>query len=293
MGTSFDDILNECIERVSKGEALEQCLASYPDHSVELEPLLRTSAAAMSVAAAITYRPEAKQRSRYKFTSALADRNRAPAGSWLGRVVGPMSWWGKLARIAAVALGIVVLASGTAFGAARAAADSVPGDPLYAVKTLTEDISLRMPKSDMARAKEHAHLANVRTEEIAALIDRGRLEQATELVVRVTYHLNSSAQLVGVTITANANPLEMPSRPTPRNRQHRMAELASFYERDAQPVRTHLERRMRRLPDHQQWAAYIMMQQWEMMNRMFLQALSYDGPSLWPVWIDQGVTPTR
>ena len=40
----FDNILNECLERVlTEGETVEQCLASYPDHASELEPLLQTA----------------------------------------------------------------------------------------------------------------------------------------------------------------------------------------------------------------------------------------------------------
>ena len=192
-----------------------------------------------------------------------------------------------------MALGVVVLGTGTAYGATVASEDSVPGDPLYAVKTLKEDISLRMPKSDLALAKEHAHLATVRTEEIGALIDRGNMEQADKQVVRVTYHLNSCAELVGVTITAHANPLEMPAGTTPTNREHRIAELVAYYEAEAQHVRNRFERRMRRLPPHRQWEAYLMMQQWELMHRMFLQALLYEGPPGWPAGIDPRSRPPQ
>ena len=293
MSTTVDDVLNECIERLAAGESVEQCLASHPGHAVELEPLLRTSSATMNVAAAITYRPEAKQRSRYKFTAAIDDKKRADSQGWLGRAIGASGWRAKLARAAIIAIGVVALGTGTAYGATVASEDSVPGDPLYAVKTLKEDISLRMPKSDLARAKEHAHLANVRTEEIGALIDRGRMEQANAQVVRVTYHLNSSAQLVGVTITAHANPLEMPARPSHTGRQQRIAELVAFYELEAQRARSHFERQMRRLPPHRRWEAYIMMQQWELMHRMFLQALLYEGPPVWTVGIDPRTGPAQ
>ena len=288
MSTTVDDILNECIERLATGETVEQCLASHPDFAVELEPLLRTSSATMNVANAITHREEAKQRSRYRFTAAIADREKASKLGWLGRLIGPTNWRVKLARTALVAVGIVVLGTGTAYGATVASEDSVPGDPLYAVKTLKEDISLRMPKSDLARAKEHAHLANVRTEEVSALIDRGRLDHANDHVVTVTYHLNSCAELVGVTVTAHANPLEMPAQPAHTDREHRIAELVAFYEIEAQRARNRFERRMRRLPPHRQWEAYLMMQQWELMHRMFMQALLYEGT---PQWTVVGVDP--
>ncbi len=293
MSASIDDVLNECIERLAAGETREQCLASFPDYAAELDPLLLTSAATVNVAAAIAHRPEAKQRSRYNFTAAIADRKRADERGWLGRLIWPSGWGAKLARTAAIAVGVLVLGTGTAYGATLASEDSVPGDPLYAVKTLKEDISLRMPKSDLARAKEHARLATVRTEEIGALIDRGRMEQANAQVVRVTYHLNSSAELVGVTITANANPLEMPAGMNPTNRARRIAELATFYEIEAQRARNFFERRMRSLPPHRRWEAYLMMQQWEFMHRMFMQALLYEGPPGWTVGIDPKTGPAQ
>lgn len=293
MSATVDDVLNECIERLADGETVEQCLASYPDFAVELEPLLRTSASTMNVAAAITHREEAKQRSRYNFASAVADREKVSKQGWLGRLIGPTSWRVKLARTALVAVGVVVLGTGTAYGATVASEDSVPGDPLYAVKTLKEDISLRMPKSDLARAKEHAHLANVRTEEVGTLIDRGRMEQANAHVVTVTYHLNSCAEIVGVTVTAHENPLEMPAQPAHTEEQHRIAELIAFYEFEAQRARNRFERRMRRLPPHRQWEAYIMMQQWELMHRAFMQALLNDGLPRWTVGVDPRSGPPQ
>ena len=293
MSATVDDVLNECIERLADGETVEQCLASYPDFAVELEPLLRTSASTMNVAAAITHREEAKQRSRYNFASAVADREKVSKQGWLGRLIGPTNWRVKLARTALVAVGVVVLGTGTAYGATVASEDSVPGDPLYAVKTLKEDISLRMPKSDLARAKEHAHLANVRTEEVGTLIDRGRMEQANAHVVTVTYHLNSCAEIVGVTVTAHENPLEMPAQPAHTEEQHRIAELIAFYEFEAQRARNRFERRMRRLPPHRQWEAYIMMQQWELMHRAFMQALLNDGLPRWTVGVDPRSGPPQ
>lgn len=289
MGGYLDDVLNECLERLTDGDTVEHCLASYPGERAQLEPLLITSAATIEVAETITYRLDAKQRSFYKLTAALADRDRAPKTSrfaWL------MDWRSKVVRTAAISLGAAVLISGTAFGASKASEGSVPGEPLYAVKTLKEDISLMMPKSDITKAKEQAHLANVRAEEIGTLIDRGQFKQANELVVRVTYHLNSSAQLVGVTVTT-INPMVEPVQTAPRTRERETSELVSFYERDSQLVRGRFERQMARLSPEERQEVYIMMAQWEFMSRMYMQALYYDGPPTWPFWMDQGMVPGR
>jgi len=40
MKDNIEKILDECIDRISNGESLESCLASYPEHAEELRPLL-------------------------------------------------------------------------------------------------------------------------------------------------------------------------------------------------------------------------------------------------------------
>jgi len=268
----MDDILNDCIERLVNGETVEDCLASYPEQRAELASLLEVSAATIVVADTVTIRPEAKQRGLYALTAALADRGREPErGRWL------QVWRNKLARSAVIALGIGVLATGTAFGASVASEDSLPGDALYAVKTLKEDISLRMPKSDVDRAKQHAHLANVRTQEIGQLVDRGRYDDAREMVVQITYHLNRSAQIVGVTVTAISNPLEPSPGIGPDVRAQDAAELASYVERDAERFQSRLERQMLLMAAQERELLRYLMWQWEMRYRAYVLSLAYDG----------------
>jgi hypothetical protein len=42
MTEDLDALLDECIDRINRGQSLEECLASYPEHAEQLEPLLRT-----------------------------------------------------------------------------------------------------------------------------------------------------------------------------------------------------------------------------------------------------------
>jgi len=41
MDNNFNKILDECIDRINRGESLEQCLADYTEYAGQLEPLLR------------------------------------------------------------------------------------------------------------------------------------------------------------------------------------------------------------------------------------------------------------
>lgn len=58
----FDDILNECLEKVlNEGETLEHCLMSYPEQVRLLKPLLET-ALTVRKARAAAVRPELRLR---------------------------------------------------------------------------------------------------------------------------------------------------------------------------------------------------------------------------------------
>ncbi|MFQ5934036.1 MAG: DUF5667 domain-containing protein [Dehalococcoidia bacterium] len=41
MAQRIEEILDQCLEALRRGESVESCLASFPEHSQELEPLLR------------------------------------------------------------------------------------------------------------------------------------------------------------------------------------------------------------------------------------------------------------
>jgi len=70
MSRDFDQILDECIDRINSGEGIEECLASYPEHAQELEPALR---AIFDIRAAYSFtpRPAAKATARQRFYAAL------------------------------------------------------------------------------------------------------------------------------------------------------------------------------------------------------------------------------
>ncbi len=41
MTDNLDEILDECLDRISRGESLDACLADYPEYVGQLEPLLQ------------------------------------------------------------------------------------------------------------------------------------------------------------------------------------------------------------------------------------------------------------
>jgi len=70
MVKAFNKVLDECVDCINRGERLEDCLASYPEHAKELEPLLRAMHDAQ-MAYTFTPSPMAKMAGRQRFNAAL------------------------------------------------------------------------------------------------------------------------------------------------------------------------------------------------------------------------------
>jgi len=70
MTKNFDEIFDECIDCINRGEGLEECLASYPEHAEELEPALRTL---FDIRDAYSFVPSlgAKMEAKRRFNAAL------------------------------------------------------------------------------------------------------------------------------------------------------------------------------------------------------------------------------
>jgi len=111
----FNNILDECLERVlTEGEAIEQCLASYPELAAELEPLLQTALATRN-ASAVSPHPEFRDRARYQFRAALQEMEVKRSRRFF-------SWQPRWATAVIVVL-VLLLAGG---GTVTAAGNSMP-----------------------------------------------------------------------------------------------------------------------------------------------------------------------
>ena len=150
----FNDILDACLERLARGDTLEQCLASYPDQATQLEPLLQTASMARA-AVAITPRPEFKTRSLYQLSEALRETRPGGAFSFL-------SFMPRWAVAVSAFLVFVMVGSGTVV----AAGNSMPDNFLYPVKIATERVQLTFTTSDLSKARLYATLADRRVTEI-------------------------------------------------------------------------------------------------------------------------------
>jgi hypothetical protein len=182
--SEFENILDECLDRLARGETLEQCLHSYPEQAAQLEPLLRM-AQAVSKASAILPRSEFKARARYEFHSALqaeVTKKRLPLFSLKRR-------W----AMALMVVSILLLAGG---GVAMAASNSMPDSPLYPVKLATEQVQLTLTPSDMGKARLCAKLTDRRVAEIIHMACKGDVKQTDLATERLDKRLAMLAVLV-------------------------------------------------------------------------------------------------
>ncbi len=106
MAKNLDEILDECINRLNRGESLKACLADYPDHAEQLEPLLQamlqTQGAYSSLPSA-----DAKREARQRFYAALdrlEERRQAKPPVIARLLAWPLAW----ATVAVVLLILVV-----------------------------------------------------------------------------------------------------------------------------------------------------------------------------------------
>jgi hypothetical protein len=77
MNIKFEVILDQCIDRINKGEKLDQCLADHPAYAAQLEPLLR-SLVQIQGSFAFTPSQDAVRKGRLQLYAAL-DKRRKPS----------------------------------------------------------------------------------------------------------------------------------------------------------------------------------------------------------------------
>ena len=181
--TEFDDILNECLERLLvKGETVEQCLVSYPGQAAELKPLLEMALATKDVSA-IQPRPEFRARARYQLSSALqSTKSKRPFLGWQPR-------W-----MTAIAIVLVLLLGGG--GTVAAASNSMPDEPLYPVKIASEQAQLVLTPSTQGKAELYARLVDKRVAEIIYVAEKGDVRRVEMVTQRLGNYLARVASLV-------------------------------------------------------------------------------------------------
>jgi hypothetical protein len=105
MTDNLDKILDECINRINRGESVETCLADNPEYNEELRPLL---AVMLETKTAYSFTPSARAKGfhRQRFNAALVasrekGERRQPLFNW---ILGWSKVWAPVAAVIVIAL---------------------------------------------------------------------------------------------------------------------------------------------------------------------------------------------
>lgn len=105
MKNNWDKILDECIDRINRGESIEGCLTDYPECSEKLRPLL---SAMLETKIAYSFKPSARSKNfhRQRFTAALVTSRerrarKKPIFNW---ILGWSKVWAPVVAVIVIAL---------------------------------------------------------------------------------------------------------------------------------------------------------------------------------------------
>jgi hypothetical protein len=184
----FNAILDECLDSLLTGkETVEQCLERYPQYAAELEPLLRT---AVLVNKAVDVKPSAdfRAKARYQLQTMMA-KSKAPR-----RAAFVPRW----AIAVCTMLLIFVLGGGTVL----AADNSMPGSPLYGVKLVTENLSIKLAGTQEEKVELYATVADRRVTEMVWMADNNKTANMEASVQRLNTDFEKIGELQPVNATA-------------------------------------------------------------------------------------------
>lgn len=174
----FYAILDECVSRLRRGEAQEACLADYPAFAAQLAPDLAMSAELLQLSP-LEASPDAVAAGHEKMMAALDSQEtaaRASLSAMLGQVFAPLrqrqsGLAATALRAGAIAVVVLVIAGSLVV---TAAADTLPGDPLYPVKRSWENARLTLTIDDTSRQALQSQFERRRREEVQAVLDLRR-----------------------------------------------------------------------------------------------------------------------
>lgn len=267
----FDNIVNDCLERIAAGESVADCLARYPEQADELAPILQMGQATMDVSRAAKPSAAGKARGMARMQAALEEGRHKRRRRWQMPRLFRMPIGTPIAAAFAVVFLTIVAAGGTTV----ASADSIPGEPLYPVKSIRESVEERIARSNEHKAQVHAKLARERGREMRELIARGRIYEAEVVAVRLNRHLNESANRMGVVVSTHY--IEMPRAPGQKGHEASAAALRQKLSHDEAYVKGQLTAVAEQVPEPHKRRVWRLMQQSGLGYRVVIVALDGSG----------------
>ena len=269
--SNFDNALNDCLERLAAGDSVAECLTRYPEHADELAPLLRMGQTTMQVSQRATPSASGRARGMARMQAALSEGRDRRRRRWQL----PGISWRLISTPVAATLAVVFLTIVAAGGTTVASADSIPGEPLYPVKSIRESVEERIARSGEGKAQVHAKLARERGREMRELIVRGRIYEAEVVAFRLHHHLNKSASHIGVVVPSHF--IEMPRIVVHRRHKKGAAELRQRLSHDEEYMKGQLTAVVKQVPEPHKKRVWRLMHHSDLGYRVVIVALDGGG----------------
>lgn len=176
----FANILDECCERVRRGEALESCLADYP---TEYHEELRRLVPVAGRVSRLTREPSTEFVSRLeaRLLSRTDEAERIPREGILtrfGRFISSSSF----SRVVVTAAAVILVLAGSGIGVDRASAGSLPDSPLYNVKAAKEQVQLALARAPESQVDVRAAQLSERNDELDRAVEARKQPKVVETV---------------------------------------------------------------------------------------------------------------
>ena len=177
MGTqaSFEQSLEHCLQELARTDDVEASLQRYPQHADRLRPLLEMAQATRYYYKDVPEAPGGLAVGREQMLAAAAQQRARGVSATSTSTT--RSWKMRLAlstRLIAVLLIVVLGTAALGSGVVWAAQDSLPGDLLYPVKLVTEDLRLALASGPANQVDLALQFVEERAGEVQALAAAGR-----------------------------------------------------------------------------------------------------------------------
>jgi hypothetical protein len=199
---SFEQSLEHCLQELTRTGDVEASLRRYPQYADRLRPLLEMAQETRRHYESVPEAPGGLAAGR-EWLLAVAAQQRAECVSatsatrtTTGRPQGRKLSLVFSIKFVAVLLAVVLVTAALGGGVIWAASDSLPGDLLYPVKLVTEDVRLALVSAPGAKVDLALGFVEERAGEVKALAVAGR-RVPDEAIARMERHIERALATAG------------------------------------------------------------------------------------------------